>query len=167
MGELSGNIVQGMLAEARAEVGIADHKASMVLAALGIGFGAILGGVIAGDWDPTSLVGVGEGFWWAGATVAVLSIACAAAAVWPRYDKSDLSSGIYYWGHVASFKTLVAFKEAFKNSPPNEALRTEHQLWRLSRIVNKKYFFVRCAFVLAAGAVVLFAVGVGVGTPNG
>ena len=35
-----------ILAEARREVGAADHKASMVLAVLGIGFGALLGGLM-------------------------------------------------------------------------------------------------------------------------
>lgn len=39
-----------LLAEARTEVGYADQKASIILAALGIGFSAFLAGTYASDW---------------------------------------------------------------------------------------------------------------------
>jgi Family of unknown function (DUF5706) len=73
-----------MLAEARADIGYADHKASMVLAALGIGFSALLGGLFASDWLPTDLVGWAEVLWWIGGLLAVASVIFAGLAVWPR-----------------------------------------------------------------------------------
>lgn len=42
---------QRMFEEARADVTHADQKASVLLAALGIGFGAVLGGQLSAGWD--------------------------------------------------------------------------------------------------------------------
>ena len=60
-----------MLAEARAEVNAADQKASLVLAALGVGFGAVVGGLLARDWEPSDLTGFGEVLWWIGAALSL------------------------------------------------------------------------------------------------
>ena len=76
-----------ILAEARNEVGAADHKASMVLAVLGIGFGALLAGLIARDWSPTELDVPGRTVWYVGALLADTAAAaemamCAAEHSW-------------------------------------------------------------------------------------
>lgn len=145
-----------MLAEARSEVATADHKASMVLVALGVGFGAVLGGLLAGDWEPSDLDGAGEFLWWIGAVIALTSVVCAAAAVWPRYSKDDVSGGIFYWGHVATFSSLTGLTAALDHESPPTMDRTRHQLFALSKIVNKKYNLVRTAMCLAAGACLFF-----------
>lgn len=145
-----------MLAEARSEIGAADHKASMVLAALGVGFGALAGGLIARDWEPSELESSGQGFWWVGAVFALASIALAASAVWPRYDPSDVADGIFYWGHVASFDDLAKFSAHMSSDPPDGEARTLHQLWHLSRIVSKKYRRVRGAMTMSGISAVLF-----------
>src|SRR5664279_417920 len=69
----SQEMAQRMLEEARADVIHADQKASVLLAALGIGFGAVLGGQLADGWDSSSLSRGGQSVWWAGVVVAVLS----------------------------------------------------------------------------------------------
>lgn len=150
---------EAMLAEARVEVSYADHKASMVLAALGIGFGALTGGLLAGDWKPSDQ-GEGELYWWIGLVLSVTAISCAAAAVWPRYPRrgGHRSLGVYFWGDVASMKSFEDLVEHLDDSPPSPGDRTRSQLWALSRIVATKYSLIRGAFVLAALAVVFFAV---------
>ncbi|MDE8647600.1 DUF5706 domain-containing protein [Rhodococcus qingshengii] len=148
---------QSMLAEARAEVAQADHKASLVLTVLGIGFGAILGGILAGSWKPDQYHAPGELIWWLGALAALASVLCAASAVWPRYSSHDASEGIFYWGHVATYDKHSEFVTALDNSPPADTDRTRHQLYRLSRIVARKYNLVRWAMSLAGTAGVLFA----------
>jgi hypothetical protein len=153
---------RAMLAEARTEVGYADHKASMVLAALGIGFGAILGGLLAGNWQPSDQ-GRGEALWWIGTTLALGSLVVSASAVWPRYRKSaQPPDNVFYWGHVAAFESFEELSAALDRSPPSLNDRTRHQLWELSVIVARKYMLLRCAFVLAAAAVVAFGSSVGV-----
>lgn len=128
-----------MLAEARNEVGAADHKASMVLAVLGIGFGAVLGGLIARDWTPTDLNLAGSVLWWTGALTAAASVASAAAAVWPRFTLPPKSRDLFYWGHVATYQSLRELDNALDKHPPRLEDRTRHQLFELSRIVARKY----------------------------
>lgn len=149
---------QSMLEEARAEVALADHKASMVMTVLGVAFAAILGGLLAGDWKPSNYHAPGEGFWWMGAAVAVGAVASAASAVWPRYTVLDVSKGIFYWGHVATFKTLHDLCDALDDQPNRESDRTRHQLHKLSKIVQRKYNLVRAAMVLASVSGMLFFV---------
>lgn len=150
-----------MLAEARAEVGTADAKASLLLAALGVGFGALVGGLLASDWSPAKLTTIGEVVWWFGAVAAATSIGFAAAAVWPRYVRTDVSAGVHYWGHVATFCRLQDLAQALDGRPNDGGrARTRHQLWRLSRLVSLKYACVRVAIAAAGVAVVLFVVSV-------
>lgn len=44
-----------ILGEAREELARADGKAGLLLAAAGVVVGALLAGLLAKDWDPTSL----------------------------------------------------------------------------------------------------------------
>lgn len=149
-------VEKAMLAEARAEVALADHKATMVLTALGVGAGAVVGGLLAGDWEPSEYEALSEVVWWLGAAIAVLAVVSAASAVWPRYAAKDLSNGIFYWGHVATFDNLADFEAALDNDASSAKDRTRHQLHRLSLIVKRKYDRVRLAMGSAGVAGVLF-----------
>lgn len=150
--------VRQMLAEARDDVKHADQKASVILAALGIGFGAVLGSQLAGSFDSGILSCAGQIVWWAGVLVAVASVAVAAFAVWPRYNLEDSPQhGITYWGHIAAFKELSDFEKALEHADTTSEHRTNHQLWRLSRLVLLKYRLVRTALTL--GAVSALALG--------
>lgn len=147
-----------MLAEAREDVKHADQKASVILAALGIGFGAVLGGQLAGNFDSGSFSCAGQVVWWAGVLLAVGSVALAVLAVWPRYKLDDSPQfGMTYWGHVAAFRDLREFEGALGDADTTSVRRTNHQLWRLSRLVLLKYRFVRAALIL--GAVSALALG--------
>lgn len=145
-----------MLTEARNEVGAADHKASMVLAVLGIGFGALLAGLIARDWSPGDLNVVGSCLWWAAAAAAAGSVVSAAAAVWPRFTLPARTSVVFFWGHVATFADREELEEALERHPPRLEDRTRHQLFELSKIVARKYQLVRAAMRLAGVAAPLF-----------
>lgn len=150
--------VRQMLAEARDDVKHADQKASVILAALGIGFGAVLGGQLAGNFDSGAFSCIGQVVWWAGVLLAVGSVALAVLAVWPRYVLDDSPKyGMTYWGHVAAFKELDDFEAALDEADLTSERRTNHQLWRLSRLVLLKYRFVRAALIL--GAVSALALG--------
>jgi hypothetical protein len=149
-------VEEAMLAEARAEVGYADQKASLLLAALGIGFGAIIGGLLAGSWKPSDQGG-GELAWWIGVCLAAASVGIAAGAVWPRYARRKVGSDVFYWGHVAALESFDEFTKALDANPPTSEERTGHQLWELSRIVARKYRLIRIAFVAAGCATVAFA----------
>ncbi|WP_311209926.1 MULTISPECIES: Pycsar system effector family protein [unclassified Aeromicrobium] len=145
-----------ILAEARNEVGAADHKASMVLAVLGIGFGALLAGLLARDWSPAELEPFGRVVWTVGALLAGGSVGAAACAVWPRFTVPPPSAHVYYWGHVAAFASRDDLDETLDAHPPTLPARTRHQLYELSRIVARKYHWVRVAMRLAGASVPFF-----------
>lgn len=142
-----------MLAEARVEVGVADHKASMLLAGLGVGYGALLAGVIAGSWQPDDLAAGYRGLWWVGAAFSSAAIVAAALAVWPRWDPTGAEGGIHYWGHVATVEDYEAYVAALDEQAMSESERTRRQLWELSRIVAMKYGWVRRSFCLVGMSV--------------
>lgn len=153
------SLEQQMLVEARAEVSQADQKASILLAALGIGFGVILAAQLERKWDAvTYLSPTGASLWWIGAVSAGLSVAAAALAIWPRFTGKDVRKGVTYWGHVATFRNVQALSVALDGQAIQTRARTRHQLLRLAKLVRLKYSLVRVALALAALAGALLAV---------
>lgn len=140
-----------MLVETRDDVKHADQKASLILAALGIGFGAVLGGQLAGDFDSSAFSCAGQVVWWTGVLLAVGSVALAVLAVWPRFNLDDSPLyGITYWGHIAAFEQLRDFEKALEEADTTSERRAAHQVWRLSRLVLLKYRLVRGSLVLGS-----------------
>jgi hypothetical protein len=147
-----------MLQEARDEVISADQKASVILAVLGLGFGAALSGLVAGEWRPDELALWSQAMWWSGLTAGALAVYFAGSAVWPRYTSADLDNGVHYWGHAARFTTLTALAEALDTQRTDHVARTRHQLWRLSHVVARKFRRIRLAMGFGvAGAILALA----------
>lgn len=149
-----------MLSEARDDVQHADQKASVLLATLGIGFAAVIGGQLAGNFDSSKFSSYGQIIWWAGVVAAISSVALSALALWPRYRLDDRPDyGITYWGHIAAFKTLDDFDSALSEQGNPTNRRGRHQLWRLSKLVLTKYRLLRSAIVCGGAAGMLLALG--------
>lgn len=151
----SDEIEQQMLSEARSEIIAADQKASITLAALGIGFSAVLGGLLAGNWRPSHLHGAGEPAWWFGAAIAFVSVGCAAAAVWPRYAANPAAGEVNYWADIAAQSKFTEVVEALNRILPGSQDRTRNQLWSISKIVRSKYRLIRMAMSSACVAVIV------------
>jgi len=156
LGETGRIAAEQMLVEARDDIKHADQKASVLLAALGIGFAAIIGGQLSAEWDSNSLTGGAQIVFWIGVGSAIASVGASALAVWPRYQLDDSPLyGVTYWGHIAAFKRLTDLEEVLDaQDGPNER-RTRHQLWRVSQLVLKKYRYVRLSLIFGALAGVL------------
>ena len=154
---MSNKMEAGLLAEARTEVGYADSKASIVLATTGIGFSAFLGGTIASSWRPNELSAAGEALWWIGAVTACTAVMCAGIAVWPRYGKISSTGPVYYWGQAANNSTVAELAKRLDEDKPNQDDRTRNQLFHISKLVLRKYRFVRGSIVLAGASGLFFA----------
>lgn len=149
-------MAQRMLDEARADVVHADQKSSLLLAALGVGFGAVVGGQLSAGWDSSRLSCLGQLVWWVGVVASILAVGMAACAIWPRYVLTDRPEfGVTFWGHAAAFSDPGKLKVALKGQEVKSLDRTTHQLFMLSRLVLKKYRFVRASLILAGSAGVL------------
>lgn len=149
-------LIQQLLLEARADVVQADQKASVLLAGLGIGFGAVIGGEMAGDFDPGQLPVAGGILWWAGCLTAAGAVWAAAAAVWPRYKLDDAPThGVSYWGHAAAYEAVADLQKAFRERDHDDFDRHSHQLFRLSKVVLTKYRWIRSAMIAGGAAAAL------------
>ncbi|GAA4711947.1 hypothetical protein GCM10023198_38500 [Promicromonospora umidemergens] len=136
----------------------ADQKASVILAVLGLGFGAALSGLVAGEWRPDTLAPWSQAMWWSGLSAGALAVYFAGSAVWPRYTSVDVNDGVHYWGHAARFTTLAALTETLDTQQIDHVARTRHQLWRLSHVVARKFRRIRFAMGFAvAGAILALA----------
>jgi hypothetical protein len=98
-------LTRQLLAETREELNRADAKAAMLFAIFGIAFGAVLAGLIAGDWSPRDLAAGAQVVWWLGAAAAVAPLAALSAAVWPRIDSNHASGRVIYYAHVAGYRS--------------------------------------------------------------
>lgn len=148
-------LAKTLLAESREELTRADAKASLLLAALGIGLSAILAATLAGDWTPFSLKEPYQAMWWVGSACAGISFFCLCGAVYPKVKHKSGSSGVTYFGDVAAIETLEELRAALRRSETDPHARTITQLHVTSRLAGKKYAFIR-AGLLALGLAIAF-----------
>lgn len=153
-------LTRQLLAETREELNRADGKAAMLFAIFGIAFGAVLAGVIAGDWSPGDLTAAARVIWWLGAAAAVAALVALSAAVWPRLHSDHASGRVTYFAHVAGYRTRYALREAIERQANEDVDRTLEQLQALSGIVVTKYQLVRSGLVLYGVATVACTVAV-------
>jgi MFS family permease len=147
-------LTRQLLAETREELSRADGKAAMLFAIFGIGFGAVLAGIIAGDWSPRDVAAGAEVVWWLGAVPAVAALVAVSAAVWPRLDSDHASGRVTYFAHVVGYRSHDALREAIEREAGEDGDRPLEQLQALSGIVMTKYRLVRVGLVLyGVGAV--------------
>jgi hypothetical protein len=136
-----------LLSETREELTRADGKASLLLAALGIGLSAILGAILAGSWTPFALRRPYEGIWWAGSAFAGVSLLCLCAAIFPKVAHKRGTGAVTYFGDVAKLKTVGELGAALKKSVTDPPERTVVQLHVLARLVARKYAFIRVGLI--------------------
>jgi hypothetical protein len=148
LGDRGVALTQQLLTEAREELNRADNKASMLLAIFGVGFGAVLAGVVAGNWKPSDLTAGAEVVWWLGASAAAAALVAVGAAVWPRVSSEHATGRITYFAHVAGYRTREALHEAIERQSETDAERPIEQLRAISSIVMRKYRLVQLGLVL-------------------
>ena len=147
-----------MLAEVREEIDRADQKASLLIGSLGIAFSIVLGGILGGSWDPTTLGPIATAVWSVCAILASGSVTAAALAVWPRLTKSPGNGAITHWGHVYGLPSAEAVGEALAERGLYPPERNYQQLLVLSALVRRKYRAIRWSMALAGAASLLVVV---------
>jgi|SRR5215218_9677568 len=160
MGDAQKELAEGLLQEAREELGRADNKAATLMSASGVVISVLLAGVIAGKWSPTEL-GCFQWLWWPGAAAGISGVVSFAAAVWPRVRHKEPKEKLAFFGHVAQYKEIEGLEAALNNrvaSQPTE--RTVDQLHIVSKIARQKYWLIRAGMVLLALALLLCAASV-------
>jgi MFS family permease len=153
--ELEHKLAQTLLVESREELTRADGKASILLAALGIGISAILAAILAGDWSPFKLDQPYQRIWWVGSGFAAVAFFCLCAAVYPKVKRKTKAKGVTYFGDVAAPKTVDELRAALKRSETDPAERSATQLHVIARLVDRKYRYIRFGLIALGIAIAL------------
>jgi len=134
-----------LLEDTREELGRADAKAALLLAAAGVAVGALLAGLLNGRWVPFALDNRIEWLWWLGVAATAAGIYSVAAAVYPRIQRSTDSNPetLAYYGDVAAYEDIGSFRKALEQEPPDARKRLMDQTYVVSKIAQKKYVLIR------------------------
>jgi hypothetical protein len=141
-----------LLTEAREELSRADSKAQVLLGIVGIGLGAVAGGLLAGSWAPTRLADAVEWLWWLGSAAALAAVIVLASAVYPRLDRRKHSTAVMYFADVLHLDSTQAVSNALLRSSTLDLERIADQLRRTSKIISWKYRLIRWGFWLLLSA---------------
>lgn len=134
-----------LLSSAREEIDRADSKASILLAASGVATGALLAGLMAGNWTPLELQATIQWAWWLGVFEAAIGVFFLALAVYPREQINDsgFSWSVVFYGDVLAYRSTTQLVGALERSAETRIERMADQLRRVSAIVNRKYRLIR------------------------
>lgn len=153
-------LTRQLLTETREELNRADSKAAMLFTVFGIGFAAVLAGIIAGDWSPRELSPAAEVVWWLGAISAISAVIAISYAIWPRVGSKHATGRVTYFAHVVGYRSREALREALERQALEPADRPLEQLQAVSGIVMTKYRLVGAGLVLYGFGAITCAVAV-------
>lgn len=134
-----------LLAQAREELSRVDTKASIMLAAVGVGLGVVLGSLVSRNWAPFRLPPAAAVTWWVGVATVTAGIVSLLAAVYPRPRRpirssaSELHRYVGYYADVAAYRTPAEVVDAIRRSADRDLELMAEQLMQISRIADRKY----------------------------
>jgi hypothetical protein len=137
---------RSLLAETREELVRADNKASILLAASGVAFGALLAAILSGDWSPTELNVRIQWLWWIGTALGAGALYFLGSAVYPRiHAHGERPSIIAYYGDVVAARDKSRVEELLEEAAKDQKQRLFDQVIQISRTVQRKYVAIRRA----------------------
>ncbi|MBL1081532.1 hypothetical protein JK359_05975 [Streptomyces actinomycinicus] len=147
-----------LLTELREEIGRADTKASVLVAALGMTAGVFTGLIAGRDWSPDRLSAPGAVLWWAGAAALALSLLSLLLAVLPRYRSGSWAEGrpLCYFGDIRQAAREGRLAEALAGTDRDPAAALLAALAENSRIAASKHRWIRTGLIaFCVGALLL------------
>ena len=139
-------VATSLLDESREEVARADSKASILLGAAGLSFGAIVTGLLEGRWSPLRLDVRVQWLWWVGVAVILGAFVLLCMSIYPRVRMDLQKEKLSFFGHVAQFDSPEELANAIMTKAERQFDRLVDQLFVVSRILIRKYRFMRAAF---------------------
>lgn len=157
-------LARTILREAREELGRADGKASILLAAIGVVIGAIFAAILGGSWHPSHLDNNMQWLWWGGATTGLAGATAFGSAVFPRttYRSKRRPGIVAYFGDVVGLSP-EQLKHGLVRTANHPDDATLDQVRAISSVVDKKYRAIQTGIILTATTGALWVVAVLVG----
>ena len=134
-----------LLVQAREELIRVDTKASIMLAAVGVALGVVLGDLVSRSWSPFRLPLGAALAWWVGVATISVGIVLLLAAVYPRHRRQIASSAgshqayVGYYADVAAYRSTAEVVSAIRRSAEHDLELMAEQLLQVSRIADHKY----------------------------
>jgi hypothetical protein len=160
--EVRDALVEALLRESREELERIDLKASILLSVFGLALVGLAHAAAFESWDPRTL-GVYQWILWLGVALACAALVALAGAVWPKLAHAKGDEGLTYFGHVARHKKVEELHAALDREASIHPSPTDHAVKRLlavSKIIDKKYRWIRRGMGLFALAVPLWAIAI-------
>ena len=156
---------QDLLTQTRAEITLADNKASILLAGVLAVTGGITAALVAGGWSPGLAGRVTEILFWVSVLCLICAIVSLAMVVYPRQVSTQARTGLIlaYFGDVAALSGPDALRTAIVDGGGDRMDVIIDQLWRMSKIVVRKYLYLQLGIRLLAAC---FTLGVLTGLAN-
>jgi hypothetical protein len=167
-----------LLGEIREELQKADSKATILLAASGIAFSALLSALGAGTWSPNKMRHEDARLLiWVSIFLGVLGIVLLGSAVKPRLRAKAMGpEKLHYFGNVRSYwpsawpirnrksrfdECRAAFDVALRSAATEENYlsRLNDQIWFLGRTAFRKYRLITLSLWTSALAIGLAIIG--------
>lgn len=144
-----------MLAESREELTRADAKASILLGSVGIFFSVIFAGMMSGPWTPSKMGAPYSTLFYVGIAVGIAGLVSLGWSIMPRVKNARRKGEVAYFGDVVSCADAAELHDCLeKTAACHSSSRSERQLHAVSRIVHRKYLWIRvslvCLFVSVA-----------------
>jgi hypothetical protein len=148
-----------LLDRTRAEVSLADNKASILLAGVLAAAGGVSAALVAGGWSPGGESRFTALLFWGCALFLVGTVVCLALVVYPRQvtGPERSSTVLGYFADVAALPGPNALHDALADDRRDHFEVVVDQLWRISRIVARKYGYLQLGMRLLAITFVLGA----------
>ncbi|MCM3885554.1 Pycsar system effector family protein [Frankia sp. R82] len=147
-----------LLEAAREERALADSKASLLLATIGVAISVGTGAVLAGSWTPTRLTPAGAALWWLGAAALTCGVALLAAAVYPRLGpgpSEPWDTTVVNFLEVNRQPSLTDLQDSLRRSAEGDFAGRSRQLRMMSQLAERKYVLIRVALWALLASVVL------------
>lgn len=138
-----------LLTDLRSEIGRADSKASVLVAALGMTAGVFSGLLAGSGWSPSELGPLPAGVWWSGAAALVFSLLALLIAVLPRYRRTARHRGepLTYFGDIQQAVRDGDLAEALAGTERDPLRAVLLSLGEMSRIATRKHQWIRAGLI--------------------
>ena len=150
--------VRSLLETAREDLALSDQKASILIAAVGIGVSVALTSLLAGDVEFATLTQAQQAVWVFGGVFAVASVVCAAAAVWPSLTRGGRARGrISHWRQLGGVANPKSLRDRLEHAPDTDEA-AERELIAISRSLRFRYIAMQASIVFAGASGLALAV---------
>ncbi|WP_271219494.1 Pycsar system effector family protein [Streptosporangium carneum] len=152
--------IVAVLTDARNEIGRADQKAAALLAASGVGVGALIAGLLGGQWSPTRLPGSVQWLWWVGIVLCALGVLSLGFAIYPRSSRGAARivrrRGVFLGDFASAVKAELGRAKLGRDARVRIELVVS-QVEHLASIVDVKYRHIRRGMLLLLAAILCCA----------